>query len=97
MTESSFEDIPGTTLFDGRMSRIGYHLNMFCMSLIKVENRAAFKADEASYLDRFSLTADQRRAVLESDAGGANRQHHRRTDRRPQKSGLSPLHWSVSG
>ena len=45
MTESSFEDIPGTTLFDGRMSRIGYHLNMFCMSLIKVENRAAFKPD----------------------------------------------------
>jgi protocatechuate 4,5-dioxygenase alpha chain len=65
MTESSFEDIPGTTLFDGRMSRIGYHLNMLCMSLIKAKNRAAFKADEASYLDRFSLTADQRRAVLE--------------------------------
>jgi protocatechuate 4,5-dioxygenase, alpha chain len=65
MTESSFEDIPGTTLFDGRLSRIGYHLNMFCMSLIKAENRATFKADEASYLDRFSLTADQRRAVLE--------------------------------
>jgi protocatechuate 4,5-dioxygenase, alpha chain len=65
MTESTFEDIPGTTLFDGRMSRIGYHLNMFCMSLRKAENRATFKADEASYLDRFSLTADQRRAVLE--------------------------------
>jgi Aromatic-ring-opening dioxygenase LigAB, LigA subunit len=29
--------------------------------LIKVENREAFKADEASYLDRFSLTADQTR------------------------------------
>jgi hypothetical protein len=65
MTESSFGDIPGATLFDGRMSRIGYHLNMFCMSLIKAENRAPFKAGEASYLDRFSLTADQRRAVLE--------------------------------
>jgi hypothetical protein len=35
MTESSFEDIPGTTLFDGRMSCIGYHLNMFCMSLAR--------------------------------------------------------------
>jgi protocatechuate 4,5-dioxygenase alpha chain len=65
MTESSFEDIPGTTLFDGRKSRIGYHLNMFCMSLIKAENRGTFRADEARYLDRFSLTADQRRAVLE--------------------------------
>jgi protocatechuate 4,5-dioxygenase alpha chain len=65
MTESSYEDIPGTTLFDGRMSRIGYHLNMFCMSLIKGENRATFKVDESGYLDRFWLTADQRRAVLE--------------------------------
>ena len=34
---------------------------------------------------------------LSPDAGGANRQDHRRTDRRPQRSGLSPLHWSVSG
>jgi len=64
MTENSFEDIRGSTLFDGRMSRIGYHLNMFCMSLIKAENRATFKAGESCYLDRFSLTADQRRAVL---------------------------------
>jgi protocatechuate 4,5-dioxygenase, alpha chain len=65
VTESPFRDIPGTTLFDGRMSRLGYHLNMFCMSLIKAENRTMFKADESRYLDRFSLTADQRRAVLE--------------------------------
>jgi len=67
MTESSLEDIPGTTLFDGRMSRIGYHLNMFCMSLIKAETRATFKADESGYLDRFSLTADQRRFSLTAD------------------------------
>jgi len=33
---------------------------------------------------------------LSPDVGGANRRDHRHTDRRPQKSGLSPLHWSVS-
>ena len=37
------------------------------MSLNKPENRAAFKADEAAYLDRFPLTAEQREAVLKRD------------------------------
>jgi protocatechuate 4,5-dioxygenase, alpha chain len=59
-----FDDIPGTTLFDAQRSRQGYHLNMFCMSLMKAENRKAFKADEAKYLDQFPLTADQREAIL---------------------------------
>ncbi len=27
-----YDDIPGTYVFDGRRSREGYHLNMFCMS-----------------------------------------------------------------
>ena len=60
-----FDDIPGTTLFDAQRSRQGYHLNMFCMSLMKADNRAAFKADEASYLLKFPMTAEQREAVLE--------------------------------
>jgi protocatechuate 4,5-dioxygenase, alpha chain len=39
---------------------------MFCMSLMKAENRKAFKADEAKYLDEQfpQLTAEQREAVL---------------------------------
>jgi len=37
---------------------------MFCMSLMKAENRKAFKADEAKYLDQFPLTPDQREAIL---------------------------------
>ena len=45
-----FDDVPGTTLFDMQRARVGYHLNMFCMSLMKAENRAEFKADEAAYL-----------------------------------------------
>ena len=37
-------DIPGTTVFDAEQSRKGYHLNMFCMSLMKAANRERFKA-----------------------------------------------------
>jgi protocatechuate 4,5-dioxygenase alpha chain len=60
-----YDDIPGTFVFDGHHSRMGYALNMFCMSLNSAENRDAFRDDEAGYLDRFALSADQREAVLE--------------------------------
>jgi protocatechuate 4,5-dioxygenase, alpha chain len=59
-----YDDIPGTQVFDARRSRQGYHLNMFCMSLMKDENRKAFKAIEAKYLDQFPMTPEQREAVL---------------------------------
>jgi len=62
-----YDDIPGTTVFDAERSRRGYHLNMFCMSLMKPENRAAFKADEAVFLQRFPMTQEQREAVLKRD------------------------------
>jgi protocatechuate 4,5-dioxygenase alpha chain len=64
--EKVYEDIPGTFVFDADRSRQGYHLNMFCMSLMKAPNREAFKADEKKYLDeRFpQLTAEQRQAIL---------------------------------
>jgi protocatechuate 4,5-dioxygenase alpha chain len=39
--QQQFDDIPGTTLFDAQRSRQGYHLNMFCMSLMKAEQRDA--------------------------------------------------------
>ncbi len=60
-----YDDIPGTFVFDGRRSRAGYALNSMCMSLNQPENRAALRADEAAYLDRFGLTAEQRQAVLD--------------------------------
>jgi len=63
----AFKDIPGTTVFDAEQSRIGYHLNMFCMSLMKAENRAAFKAGERAYLERYPMTEDQRQAVIDRD------------------------------
>jgi len=64
-----FDDIPGTTLFDAQRAREGYHLNMFCMSLMKAENRAEFKANEAQYVQKFPMTADQRDAVLKREWG----------------------------
>ena len=62
-----YDDIPGTTVFDAERSRRGYHLNMFCMSLMKPDNRAAFKADEAAFLQRFPMSPEQREAVLKRD------------------------------
>jgi protocatechuate 4,5-dioxygenase, alpha chain len=62
-----YDDIPGTTVFDAEQSRRGYHLNMFCMALMKPEARAAFKADEAGFLQRFAMSQEQREAVLRRD------------------------------
>jgi protocatechuate 4,5-dioxygenase alpha subunit len=66
-THHEYDDIPGTFVFDAERAKDGYHLNMFCMSLMKDENRSAFKADEAKYLDRFPLTQEQRDAILNRD------------------------------
>jgi protocatechuate 4,5-dioxygenase alpha subunit len=63
----AFKDIPGTVVFDATQSRLGYHLNMFCMSLMKPDNRTAFKADERAYLLKFPMTEAQREAVLARD------------------------------
>ncbi len=70
MTTNEFDDIPGTFVFDADRSRRGYHLNMFCMSLMKPENRDAFRADEAGYLARYPMTPEQRQAVLDRDWNG---------------------------
>jgi protocatechuate 4,5-dioxygenase alpha chain len=65
--QAEFDDVPGTYLFDRHRSRQGYHLNMFYFSLMKPANREAFLADEQKYLDRFPMTAEQRKAVLARD------------------------------
>ena len=65
--EQAYDDIPGTFVFDAERSREGYGINMFCMSLMKDENRKAFKADEEQYLKKFNLTAEQTQAVLKRD------------------------------
>jgi protocatechuate 4,5-dioxygenase, alpha chain len=60
-------DVPGTTIFDAEQSRRGYHLNQFCMSLMKPANRARFKANERAYLDEWPMSEEQKGAVLARD------------------------------
>lgn len=69
-------DIPGTTLFDGKMAMKGYALNKMCYSFNEEKNREAFKADEEGYMERFGLNEEQKQAVRDRnilgmiDAGG---------------------------
>jgi protocatechuate 4,5-dioxygenase alpha chain len=62
-----YADVPGTTVFDIEQARKGYHLNMFCVSLMKPANREKFKANEAAYLAEWPMTDEQRNAVLSRD------------------------------
>ena len=65
--QHDYDDIPGTFVFDAERSRQGFGINMFCMSLMKDDNRKAFKANEAEYLKKFKLTPEQTDAVLKRD------------------------------
>jgi protocatechuate 4,5-dioxygenase alpha chain len=65
--QHDYDDIPGTFVFDAERSREGFGINMFCMSLMKDENRKAFKANEAEYLKKFKLTPEQADAILKRD------------------------------
>jgi protocatechuate 4,5-dioxygenase, alpha chain len=67
LEKKPYLDIPGTTVFDADQSRKGYWLNQFCMSLMKAENRARFKADERLYLDEWKMSEAQKQAVLARD------------------------------
>ena len=65
--DKPYKDVPGTTIFDAEQSRLGYHLNQFCMSLMKAENRERFKANERAYLDEWPMSEEQKQAVLARD------------------------------
>ena len=65
--DKPYHDVPGTTIFDAEQARRGYHLNMFCMSLMKAENRTRFKAGERAYLDEWPMSEEQKQAVLARD------------------------------
>lgn len=65
--DKPYLDVPGTTIFDAEQSRKGYYLNQFCMSLMKPENRARFKADERAYLNEWPMSEEQKQAVLDRD------------------------------
>ena len=64
-----FDDVPGTNLFDAQRARQGYHVNQFCMSLMKAANREEFKADEDKYLRKWPMSDEQRQAILDRNWG----------------------------
>jgi protocatechuate 4,5-dioxygenase alpha chain len=65
--DKPYLDVPGTTIFDADLARQGYHLNQFCMSLMKAANRERFKADQRAYLDEWPMSEAQKQAVLDRD------------------------------
>ena len=65
--DKPYKDIPGTTVLDAEQSRVGYHLNMFCMSLMKSANRERFKSNERAYLDEWPMSEEQKAAVMARD------------------------------
>jgi protocatechuate 4,5-dioxygenase alpha chain len=65
--DKPYKDVPGTTIFDAEQARKGYHLNQFCMSLMKAANRERFKAGERAYLDEWPMTEAQKDAVQARD------------------------------
>lgn len=59
------EPIPGTVMFDGKMAMKGYALNKMCYSFNKAENRDEFLNDQAAYCDKYGLTDNQKKAILD--------------------------------
>ena len=64
---AEFDDIPGTRVYTATRARKGYWINQFAMSLMKPENRERWKADERAYLEEWSLSPEQKAAVLARD------------------------------
>jgi protocatechuate 4,5-dioxygenase alpha chain len=66
-TNHDFDSIPGTYVFNGRRSVMGYPLNRMCMSFNTEESRQAFLRDEEAYGKAFGLSEEQRQAVRDRD------------------------------
>lgn len=69
-SQSGRRTIPGTPVFDGESAQRGFAINAMCYSFNSADNRAAFVADEESYMARFHLTPEQLKAVRERDVPG---------------------------
>lgn len=60
-------DIPDTPLLHRESNLRGYKLNKMAMALGDPAGREAFKADEAAFLDRYGLSAEEKDAVQSRD------------------------------
>ena len=71
MTDKKTSDeIEGTIMFDGAMSRKGFGLNKMCYSFNEQGARNAFLADEDAYCDLFELTDEQKHCIKRRDILG---------------------------
>ena len=57
--DKPYKDVPGTIIFDAEQSRRGYWLNQFC------------KANQRVYLDEWTMSEEQKQAVLDMDLNRA--------------------------
>ena len=62
-----YDDIPGTYVFDGETATHAYGLNKLLFSFNHEENRQAFEHDPEGYADRYSLTEEQKLALVRED------------------------------
>ena len=62
-----YDDIPGTYVFNGEHAASAYGLNKLLFSFNHAENRQAFAEDPVAYAAQYSLTEEQRAALLAGD------------------------------
>ncbi|MFO7287062.1 MAG: protocatechuate 3,4-dioxygenase [Gammaproteobacteria bacterium] len=62
-----YDKIPGTYVFDGKHAHSAYNLNKLLFSFNSEENRREFARDKAAYADKYGLTPEQKKALLEDD------------------------------
>ncbi len=60
-------DIPGTTLFDGKMAMKGYALNKMCYTFNGQAARDEYLADPEVYFDKFGLNDEQKQACRDKN------------------------------
>ncbi|WP_428241602.1 protocatechuate 3,4-dioxygenase [Gynuella sp.] len=65
--KQEYDHIPGTYVFDGRKSSMGYRLNKMCMSFNHKENREQFANDMEAYCRKYELSEETTKAVLAGD------------------------------
>ena len=61
------DQIPETPLYERQRNQSGYAMNKMAMALSQPKNRKAFKADESAFIDRYGLSPQQKKAVMDRD------------------------------
>jgi protocatechuate 4,5-dioxygenase alpha subunit len=64
------QEIPGTTVFTGQLSRQGFRLNRMANSLSDPANRERFLSDESGYMTKMGLSEAEQDIVRRRDWAG---------------------------